>query len=165
MRDLSPGFLHALALRLPPLTVQSISMSNHQWIVRCVDIHDLSAFCPICSAACVRYGYLPARKIRHANFYDVAVYLEYQQPRIRCPIHGVHTAKQILFAKGCNVTYDFEACVLRYIVEVEDVTSVMQRFGLGRRMIDRIIQRAVAKHKSTNANNLSLATKCDIDDS
>ncbi len=146
MALLNDEYLEELAAILPPLRITSIQYDDSTAIVVCEAVPNTPLLCPICDSVSIHKGYAKERSIRHLNFESLQVFITVRQPRIRCHSHGVHVAKNDLSDGWVRVTRDFEAEVLKSIMD-SDVSkqNLARQLGLSARMLDRIVDRARQK--------------------
>lgn len=99
--------------------------------------------CPLCGEASPGYD-RRTRRWRHLDTCQYVTILEADVPRLSCPEHGVVTAAVPWAEPDSGFTQLFEALVIDWLQEAS-IRATARQLGLSWGVIDRIMQRAVAR--------------------
>jgi transposase len=119
--------------------------------------------CPECGDPCAGYDAGSERRWRHLDTCGFSTIVQARVPRVRCPVHGVRTAKVPWSDPRSRYTFEFE----RYAIEVLRAAKSQARAarilrltpGQVHDVMHRAVRRGMAKRAGANVRRLSLDEK------
>lgn len=111
-------FTKILGLHLPWFIKQVAVQENQQRIDIFVDHEpDIRVRCPVCENFYGLYDHAPERVFRHLDTCQMQTYIHVRLPRVNCPKHGVKQIDSQFGENGSQMTFAFEARVIRVLQE------------------------------------------------
>jgi len=129
--------------------VRCEDLRNASITLKCVDDPTLDAYCSFCRAKCPRYDHLCVHMIRHLDFEEHPVYLEFRFPRVKCTKHGVGMTHQLFYSRYGYFSLKFEEFVLGLVTDKLSATELSQTLGINRKSLARILERVYLRNRKS----------------
>lgn len=107
-----------LAIR-PPWFIKEVAVKEKEQRIDIYVAHEpnIRVRCPVCDTFYGMYDHAPERVFRHLDTCQMQTYIHVRLPRVNCPQHGVKRIDSQFGENGSQMTYAFEARVIRVMHE------------------------------------------------